>query len=267
MTVQYTSLRALAAAFLVLLPTLCRAEPDQLSDDEKKLGFTLLFDGVHLDGWEHKGNWVVENGGAFPQGQRGRHHFCDNKSADDFDLRFDWKVSKGCNSGVYYRPGQYEYQVLDNVNSPYGENPRQAAASLFFCMAPSKDATRPLGEWNEGRIVCKGTVIQHWLNGEKVIDFDYTDPRWAREIEILRIRGGDLTKRGAFLKLQDHGQPVWFRRLRIRAIPAEVVLARSEFTPMPIPPPRWRRRTSGSRGCSRRRRSRAIHVNANPDLH
>ena len=63
-------------------------------------------------------------------------------------MRFEWKVSKGCNSGVYYRPGQVEYQVLDNVHSPYGENARQAAGSLFFCMAPSEDATRPFGEWN-----------------------------------------------------------------------------------------------------------------------
>jgi hypothetical protein len=156
---------------------------------------------------------------------------------DDFELRFEWKVSKGCNSGLYYRPAQYEYQVLDNVNSPYGENPRQAAASLFFCMAPSKDATRPLGEWNTARIVCKGSVIQHWLNEEKVLDFDYTDPKWAKEVELLRIRGADLSKRGANLKLQDHGQDVWFRNLRWRTIPAgETLTASSEFTPMPIPP-------------------------------
>jgi hypothetical protein len=103
-------------------------------------------------------------------------------------------------------------------------------------MAPSRDVSKPFGEWNEGRIVAKGTVIQHWLNGEKVIDFDYTDPRWAREIEILRIRGGDLKKRGAQLRLQDHGEAVWFRNLRLRTIPAEEVLPRSEFTPMPVPP-------------------------------
>ena len=61
---------------------------------------------------------------------------------DDFELRFQWKVGPNSNSGVYYRPGQYEYQILDNVHSPYGENARQAAASLFFCMAPRRDATK-----------------------------------------------------------------------------------------------------------------------------
>ena len=198
--------------------------------------FEALFDGKTFTGWEQSGNWVIEDGAFYRKAKGGSLTYTVKPIPDDFELRFEWKVSKGCNSGVYYRPAQYEYQVLDNVNSPYGENPRQAAASLFFCMAPSKDATRPLGEWNEGRVMCKGTVIQHWLNGEKVIDFDYTDPKWAKEVELLRIRGADLNARGGKLWLQDHGQDVWFRHLQLRTIPADEPLARSDFTPMPIPP-------------------------------
>jgi hypothetical protein len=194
-----------------------------------------LFDGKSFNGWEHNGNWVIEEGAFYRKAKGGNLTYTVQTVPDDFELRFEWKVSKGCNSGVYYRPAQYEYQVLDNVNSPYGENPRQAAASLFFCMAPSKDATKPLGEWNEGRVICKGSVIQHWLNGEKVIDFDYTDPKWAKEIELLRIRGADLSARGGKLWLQDHGADVWFRNLRMRVIPAGEQLTRSDFTPMPIP--------------------------------
>lgn len=199
-------------------------------------GFESLSDGRTFTGWEQKGNWVIEDGAFYRERSGGSLTYTAKTVPDDFELRFEWKVSKGCNSGVYYRPGQYEYQVLDNANSPYGENPRQAAASLFFCMAPSKDASKPFGEWNEGRVVCKGTVIQHWLNGEKVIDFDYTDPRWSEEVELLRIRGADLRARGAKLSLQDHGASVWFRLIRLRAIPAEEKLTRSDFTPMPIPP-------------------------------
>lgn len=209
--------------------------PNALSAEEKRQGFSLLFDGKTFNGWKHGGNWVIEDGALWCKGKGGDVTYDRSRVPDDFEVRFEWKVSKGCNSGVYYRPTQYEYQVLDNVNSPYGENPRQAAASLFFCMAPSRDASRAYGEWNEGRITCKGTVIQHWLNGEKVIDFDYTDPRWAREVEILRIRGGDLTARGAFLRLQFHGQEVWFRSLRWRTIPADEPLRRDPFTPMPVP--------------------------------
>ena len=198
--------------------------------------FESLFDGKTFTGWEQSGNWVIEDGAFYRKAKGGSLTYTVKPVPDDFELRFQWKVSKGCNSGVYYRPSQYEYQVLDNVNSPYGENPRQAAASLFFCMAPSKDATRPLGEWNEGRVMCKGTVIQQWLNGEKVIDFDYTDPKWAKEVELLRIRGADLKARGGKLWLQDHGADVWFRNIQLRTIPADELLARSDFTPMPIPP-------------------------------
>ncbi len=210
-------------------------EPTRIASSGGK-ALENLFDGKTFTGWEQKGNWAVEDGAFYRKSRGGPLTYTAKPVPDDFELRFEWKVSKGCNSGVYYRPAQYEYQVLDNINSPYGENPRQAAASLFFCMAPSKDATRPVGEWNEGRVMCKGTVIQHWLNGEKVIDFDYTDPKWANEVELLRIRGADLNARGGKLWLQDHGQDVWFRNIQLREIPASEALERSEFTPMPVPP-------------------------------
>lgn len=208
----------------------------KMTEKESRQGFVELFDGESFDGWEQDGNWRIEDGAFFRAAKGGSLTYKRKKVPDDFELRFEWKVSQGCNSGVYYRPGQVEYQVLDNIGSPYGENPRQAAASLFFCMAPSKDATRPVGQWNSGRVVCKGTVIQHWLNNEKVLDFDYTDPKWADMVELLTIRGGDLTGRGGELWLQDHGQPVWFRNLRWREIPpAEELKASAEFKPMPVP--------------------------------
>jgi len=199
-------------------------------------GFETLFDGRSFAGWEQKGNWVIEDGAFYRKDKGGSLTYTVKPVPDDFELRFEWKVSKGCNSGVYYRPGQYEYQILDNANSHYAVNPRQSAASLYFCMAPSKDASKPYGEWNEGRVVGKGSVIQHWLNGEKVIDFDYTDPKWKEEVELLKIRGANLAARGGKLWLQDHGAPVWFRHIRLRTIPPDEKLASSEFTPMPLSP-------------------------------
>lgn len=198
-------------------------------------GFEAIFDGQSLAGWKHGGNWAAVNGEIARVGKGGSLIYEKARVPDDFELRFEWKVSRGCNSGVYYRPGQYEYQVLDDANSPYGENPRQAAGSLFFGMAPARAVVKPFGEWNEGRIVGQGSIIQHWLNGVKVIDFDYDDPRWHAEREILRIRGGDLTQRGAFLSLQDHGADVWFRNLRWRAIPAMEKIATENLAPLPIP--------------------------------
>lgn len=160
--------------FLVLTSSLCSglvaatyalvvdvAATQDLVAVEAALGFIPLFDGKSFSGWEHDGNWEIQNGTFARVPGGGSLTYTKSTVPDDFELRFEWKVSKGCNSGVYYRPAQYEYQILDNVHSPYGDSPRQAAGSLFFCMAPSKDATKPFGQRNSGRVKCKGTVIEH----------------------------------------------------------------------------------------------------------
>lgn len=209
---------------------------DGLTSDERDAGFTALFNGRDLEGWKHAGNWLVEEGVITRSGRGGSLVYTDAKVPDDFELRFDWKVATGSNSGVYYRPTQYEYQILDNDVHADGKNPRTSAASLYFCMQPSVDATKPVGQWNSGRVVCKGTVIQHWLNGVKVIHLDYTDPKWSFNVEMLRQRGGNLEARGANLNLQDHGDPVWYRNIRMRALAAEDEIDQSPVTPAEIAP-------------------------------
>jgi len=208
-----------------------------LDPAETPLGFVALSDGKSFSGWKHSGNWELQDGAFACIRTGGNLTYEVGPVPDDFELRFEWKVTKHCNSGVYYRPGQVEYQVLDDAHPGHGDNPRQSAASVFFCMGPSKRATRPVGEWNTARIICKGTVIEHWLNAERVLSFDYTDPKWAKEVELLGVRGGDLTGRGGKLLLQDHGQAVWFRNLRMRTIPAaEKLVPDPTFTPLPVPP-------------------------------
>ncbi|MGB0582144.1 MAG: 3-keto-disaccharide hydrolase [Limisphaerales bacterium] len=197
-------------------------------------GFQRIFNGKNLDGWKHGGNWRVEDGVITRSGKGGSLVYVTSKVPDNFELRFDWKVGPGSNSGLYYRPTQYEYQILDNAKHRDGGNPRTSASSLYFCMAPSHDATRDPGKWNEGRIVCQGTIIQHWLNGKKVIDFDYTDPQFAWNVDLLKKRGGDLTKRGANLSLQDHGDPVWYRNLRWRKIGADESIGHQTVQPAKI---------------------------------
>lgn len=203
--------------------------------EEAPAGFRQIFNGTDLNGWEQKGNWVVEDGALFRKEKGGGISYKAEAIPDDFELSFEWKISERGNSGVYYRPGQYEYQILDNKGHGDGKNPRTSAASLYYCMPPAKDATKTVGEWNSGRIVCKGSVIQHWLNGEKVVDFDYADSRWAWQVELLRVRGGDVKARGAHLSLQDHGDLVWYRNIRLRAIPAGEKLESANVTPAEVP--------------------------------
>lgn len=229
-------MRSLNAALLWLVAT-ATLPAAPMDPEERRLGFAALSDGQTFAGWKNPGNWEMQEGAFARVRPTGQLTYEARTIPDDFELRFEWKVSAGCNSGVYYRPGQVEYQVLDDLGSAYGENPRQSAASLFFCMAPSKRATRSVGEWNTARIRCQGTVIEHWLNEANVLSFDYADPKWAAEIRLLTIRGGDLTGRGGKLILQDHGQDVAFRHLRLRTIPSsEVIKADPTFIPLSIPP-------------------------------
>lgn len=196
--------------------------------------FTVLFNGVDLEGWNHKGNWKVEDGVITREGKGGSLVYDAMNIPDDFELQFEWKVAEGSNSGVYYRPGQYEFQILDNAKHADGKNPRTSAASLYFCMQPSRDATRPVGEWNQAKVICQGSVIQHWLNGEKVIDFDYENPEWAFNVDMLLKRGGDVKARGAKLSLQDHGDPVWYRNIKLRPLSEDEVLDRTPVIPAKI---------------------------------
>lgn len=205
-----------------------------LTDKESTSGFEAIFNGSDLDGWKHSGNWKVEDGVISRGGKGGSLVYTTKKIPDDFELRFHWKVGKKSNSGIYYRPGQYEYQILDNSEHPDGKNPRTSAASLYFCMAPSHDATKPVGEWNTGRIICKGTIIQHWLNGKKVMHFDYSDSQWAFNVDMLEKRGADLKARGANLSLQDHGDPVWYRAIKLRKLTEEDTLDMKPVRPVKI---------------------------------
>lgn len=220
-------LRYIACAFLSLTVL-----STSFADDAPQ--FETLFNAKDLEGWQHKGNWRVEDGVMAREGKGGSLVYTAKKLPDNFELRFEWKVATGSNSGVYYRPGQYEYQILDNGVHVDGKNPRTSAASLYFCMPPSEDATKAVGEWNEGRIVCQETVIQHWLNGKKVVDLDYTDRKWATNVDMLAKRGGNLNARGANLSLQDHGDPVWYRNIRLRTIPANEDIGHSDLTPQPL---------------------------------
>ncbi len=190
-----------------------------LTAEEEAAGFKLIFNGMDFTGWEVPGNnWAVQDGAIARTGDGGGIDYVAQHVPDDFELRFEWMISPGGNSGVYYRPGQYEYQILDNQLHANGKDPRTNAAALYYAFAPSRDATRPPGEWNEGRIVAQDTRIEHWLNGEKVVDVNYTDPALVDLVERLRVRGGEVEARGRDLHLQDHDDPVWYRSLRMREI-------------------------------------------------
>jgi hypothetical protein len=134
-------------------------------------------------------------------------------------LRFEWKIALGTDRSVFYRRGAYEYQIIDNQHRGRLKDARWAAGALGGCAAPEKDLAKLVGEWNEGAIVCRGTSIEHWLNGEKAVALDYAKPEWAPIVEEFQKRQRtDLAARGRFLTLKDRLGPVWYRNIRWRKL-------------------------------------------------
>jgi hypothetical protein len=183
-------------------------------------------------------------------------------SFGDFEFEFDWKISPKGNSGVKYRiqdrvflldqrppkfedqvnealqkrrtdrpaKGQeyvigFEYQLTDNAQNPdaLANGPLHQAAALYDMFAATRDATRPVGEFNHSRIVVKGDHTEHWLNGVKVLDASLKAPevtrsvskRWGQTSPVYNLLVNQPKQR-CQISLQNHGDAAWFKNLRIR---------------------------------------------------
>lgn len=189
--------------------------------------WTPLFDGKSLDGWTTLDGkpitrgWTVDDGTIHRSGLGG--DIVTTGEYGDFVLEFEWKISKRGNSGVKYRVQRnigLEYQVLDDAEHPDGKKPSHRAASFYDLLAaPDSKPVKPVGEWNHGRIVAKGPKLEHWLNGKLVAELDQSSPEWRKRFEASKYRGKkDFGRNASPILLQDHGDPVWFRNLRIRKL-------------------------------------------------
>lgn len=164
------SISFLCLGFLVVFASTLLAESsNSLSANEETMGFELLFDGVSFEGWKHAGNWKIVDGVLTREGKGGSLVYVAKKVPDDFELRFEWKVATGSNSGVYYRPGQYEYQILDNAVHADGKNPRTSRGVDLLLRRPlarrhqasrrverrpnrlQRDGHSALAQWRKGR--------------------------------------------------------------------------------------------------------------------
>jgi hypothetical protein len=211
--------------------------PNALTASEQSNGWKLLFDGKSTAGWRayrSKGIpdvWKVKDGVLFcspKNGKEGNDIVTEGEYAN-FELAFEWKVTSGANSGVMYRVSETEaepyytgpeYQILDNTKHPDGRKPKTTAASCYALYAPTEDKTKPVGEWNQSRIVVAGNHVEHWLNGTKVVEYDFNSPDWNKRVAASKFRvfpkfGKEASGR---IDLQFHGDEVWYRSIRIRTL-------------------------------------------------
>ena len=205
--------------------------PNTLSAAERAAGWKLLFDGKTTSGWrgykktDVAAGWQVVEGALTRAAAGGDILTVDQFGS--FDLMFDWKVAPGGNSGVMYRvteeydtPWQSgpEYQILDNAGHKDGATPETSTASDYALHAPAKDVSKKAGEWNQSRIVLAGNRVEHWLNGEKVVEYEIGSADW-----VERVKKSKFAKYPKFglaasghIALQDHGDMVAYRNIKIR---------------------------------------------------
>lgn len=261
-------LAAVAAALGIHTMAAPAEVPNTLSPQEQSAGWKLLFDGHSTAGWHTygkksvtAGSWKIQNGCLLLPAGNGRPNghggdLVTNAMFTNFEFEFEWRVGPAGNSGVEYlftegekrtasfypgdtgdSPVGFEYQVLDDA--PHANNSaNRLAASIYSLVTPAGKTLRPVGEFNQGRIVVDGNHVEHWLNGRKVAECELGSPELQRIIASSKYKyyPGVGVKRATAIALQDHGAEVAYRNLKIRELSPSAASAPAAAVPPPSAP-------------------------------
>jgi hypothetical protein len=196
-----------------------------------------LFDGQTTKGWrgfkqpQIPGGWKVVDGALTRVEQAG--DIVSDGEFENFELTLEWKIAKGANSGIFYRldesaaePEMWtaapEYQVIDDRGYPAPLKPTQKTAANYDLQPPGRDATKPAGEWNTTRIVANGSHVEHWLNGQLIVQYELWTDEWKKLVAQSKFKDHPryaMARRGR-IGIQDHGDWAAYRNIRIRELPA-----------------------------------------------
>ncbi len=208
-----------------------------LTKEEKKAGWELLFNGKNLDGWkifqggDVKG-WKVIDGILNNSGVGSDHggDIISKKQFKDFELYLEWKIAPKSNSGVFIRVQEGntkkiyetgpEYQLLDDKGWPTKLDDSQYSGANYAMHTPQGAEVNPIDEWNTTRIVVKGSQVQHFLNGKKVVEYELWTDEWKTLKSECKWKDKPLygmAKKG-HIGLQDHGGLTQFRNIKIRKL-------------------------------------------------
>src|SRR6478752_2999601 len=225
--------------------TVMAAATNSLTEDEKTAGWELLFDGSTLNGWKRYNQdtigplWSVKDGMIICDGTGFTEGTADvggslitTRQFGNFELTADWKVSPGGNSGILYHVvegAKYKHdyetgpenQVIDDSGWKGQLREAQKSGSNYDMFeAPATKKLMPVGDWNSAKIVYNNGHVEHWLNGEKVVEFEEGSDAYNerfKKSKWVEYPDWNKSKTGA-ISLQDHGAPVYFRNIKIRAL-------------------------------------------------
>ena len=222
---------AFGLAAALLATTTALAADNTLTAAEKKAGWNLLFDGKSTAGWRGfkapapDAGWTAKGGVLSPDPKTSKDIITKAEYAN-FELSFEWRISPKGNSGVMYHVIEQgdetyqsgpEYQVLDNAR---GEPPPEQAGGLFALYPPVGATPKPVGEFNQARLVVDHGKVQHWLNGVKVAEYDLHSPDFKARVAASKFHAWPqfASADTGHIALQNHGDAVWYRNLKIRVL-------------------------------------------------
>lgn len=215
-------------------PTTAMAPPNVLSAEESAQGFRLLFDGASTNGWRGyrspvmPGGWQVVDGALTRVSETS--DIISIGEYESFDLRLQWKIPPGGNSGIMYHVTEQgdatytsgpEMQVLDDAGHPDGRNRLTSAGSDYGLYAAPAGIVNPAGQWNDVRILVRGPHVEHWMNGVKVVEYELWSPDWQRRVQASKFAQWPeygLAHRGHIALQGDHPGAVQYRSIRIRVL-------------------------------------------------
>jgi hypothetical protein len=207
---------------------------------EAKPKWKVLFDGKSTDAWRgfRRNNfpakcWSIE-GGALKTTPGcdtvDRADLITNDKYKNFDLELEWRVAPGGNSGIIYMVSEdadetwktgLEMQVLDDERHADGKNPKTSAGALYGLIAPEGKILRPVGQFNKARLIVRNNHVEHWLNGRKLLEYDLESDTLKSLIAQSKFKANAkfAQNREGYIALQNHGEEVWYRKIRIRVLP------------------------------------------------
>lgn len=225
--------------FISIISVQAKEKNNQLSKREIKQGWQLLFDGKTLEGWRTHDDpsmtdagWSVE--GDCLKAQWGQHNknIISTEEFADFELSIEWKLGAQCNSGIMYHYGDkytqappctgQEYQLIDDYNYPQELKPSQLTGVDYgMHLVTGKKNLKPIGEFNHTRIIFSNGKVEHWLNSEKLLEYNAWDEAWQKAVSESIWKDSPCygtNRSGAFMLQNYPNSTVWFRNIKIRKI-------------------------------------------------
>jgi hypothetical protein len=226
-------MKTLTVALLIALSSTVLGADNELTDKETREGWILLFDGKTHTGWMNSDRTPprtpVEEGALNPH-KAGHYMLVHTQQWENFVLSLDFKISKGCNSGIFVhtysltaRPGKdvgfngIEVQILDTRNAGYYDT-----GAIYDLVKPTKQAMKPIGEWNHIEVTCDKSLVDVVLNGEHVTHMnmdEFTQPKRRPDGSEHKF---DIAYKNhphkGYIGLQDHGSPCWFKNIKLRPL-------------------------------------------------